>query len=94
MTTLTAALECPCRRCDAVMPTDDLFQVDPVPYPALVDVPLNVVILNRMESAVMRRWLRKYWNDTVAAAMIGAWSVHAASAQTLNLRYAQAYSAA
>jgi len=33
--------------------------------------------------------------DTVAAAMIGAWSVlHTAPAQTLNLRYAQAYSVA
>jgi ABC-type nitrate/sulfonate/bicarbonate transport system substrate-binding protein len=39
--------------------------------------------------------VRTYWRKTVAAAMIGAWSVQAAAAQTtLNLRYAQAYSAA
>jgi ABC-type nitrate/sulfonate/bicarbonate transport system substrate-binding protein len=38
--------------------------------------------------------MRKHWKDAVAAAMIGAWSVHASSAQTLDLRYAQAYSAA
>jgi NitT/TauT family transport system substrate-binding protein len=38
--------------------------------------------------------LRKYRKDIVAAALIGAWSVHAAQAQTLSLRYAQAYSAA
>ena len=42
----------------------------------------------------MWRLFRRYWKDTVAAAIIGAWSVHAAPAQTLNLRYAQAYSAA
>jgi ABC-type nitrate/sulfonate/bicarbonate transport system substrate-binding protein len=38
--------------------------------------------------------LRKYLKYIIAAAMIGAWSVHAARAQTLNLRYGQAYSAA
>jgi ABC-type nitrate/sulfonate/bicarbonate transport system substrate-binding protein len=42
----------------------------------------------------MWRRLRKHGKDTVAAAIIGAWSVHAAPAQTLDLRYAQAYSAA
>jgi ABC-type nitrate/sulfonate/bicarbonate transport system substrate-binding protein len=38
--------------------------------------------------------MRKHWKDAVAVAMIGSWSVHASSAQTLDLRYAQAYSAA
>jgi ABC-type nitrate/sulfonate/bicarbonate transport system substrate-binding protein len=42
----------------------------------------------------MRRLFRQYWKDTIALAIIVAWCGHAASAQTLNLRYAQAYSAA
>jgi ABC-type nitrate/sulfonate/bicarbonate transport system substrate-binding protein len=42
----------------------------------------------------MWRRLRRYWKYTVAAAMIGAWSVQGAPAQLLDLRYAQAYSAA
>jgi ABC-type nitrate/sulfonate/bicarbonate transport system substrate-binding protein len=43
----------------------------------------------------LRRCLRKCLKHVIVAAMVGAWSVHAAPAQTtLNLRYAQAYSAA
>lgn len=42
----------------------------------------------------MWRRLRKYWKGIVATVLIGAWTVHTVSAQTLNLRYAQSYSAA
>jgi NitT/TauT family transport system substrate-binding protein len=48
----------------------------------------------RQDLMPLRRCLRKYLKYILAAAMIGAWSVRAARAQTLNLRYAQAYSAA
>ena len=41
----------------------------------------------------LRRCLRKCLKHVIAAAMVAAWSVHAAPAQTLNLRYGQAYSA-
>jgi len=47
-----------------------------------------------VKSALMGRVLRKHWKDMVAATVIGVWSAHFAGAQTLDLRYAQAYSAA